>query len=285
MIEDVEKNNDDIIIKLSIPTKCPFCNADTEIRDNDGVKTLHCTNKNCDGLIVNKIDHYFGKKGLDVKGISKATIEKLIDWGWVETISDMYQLRHHEERWINMPGFGKLSVYKILQAIDDSCKNVQLDKFISALGIPLIGQAAAKQLAKHFKTWDSFMGAIEDNTYKWTLKGFGYEMIKAMYCFDYEEAKHIAKNFIIFEEPKEETVSSTLEGKTFVITGKLALGSRDKAKEMIEAAGGKVASAVSGKTNYLVNNDSTSESAKNKKAKELGVQIITEQELLEMIGH
>ena len=81
-IEDVEKNDDDIIIKLGIPTKCPFCNADTEIRDNDGVKTLHCTNKNCDGLIVNKIDHYFGKKGLDVKGISTATLEKLIEYGY-----------------------------------------------------------------------------------------------------------------------------------------------------------------------------------------------------------
>ena len=285
MIEDVEKNDDDIIIKLGIPTKCPFCNADTEIRDNDGVKTLHCTNKNCNGLIVNKIDHYFGKKGLDVKGISKATIEKLIDWGWVETISDMYKLHSHQMEWTMQPGFGKASVFKILDAIDDSCKNVQFDKFISALGISLIGQAAAKQLANHFKTWDNFMAAIEDDTYKWTIKGFGYEMIKAMYRFDYEEAKYIAKNFLTFEEPKEETTSSTLEGKTFVITGKLALGSRDKAKEMIEAAGGKVASAVSGKTDYLVNNDSTSESAKNKKAKELGVQIITEQELLEMIGH
>ena len=200
-------------------------------------------------------------------------------------ITDMYKLHSHQMEWTMQPGFGKASVFKILDAIDDSCKNVQLDKFISALGIPLIGQAAAKQLANHFKTWDNFMAAIEDDTYKWTLKGFGYEMIKAMYRFDYEEAKHIVKNFITFEEPKEETTSSTLEGKTFVITGKLALGSRDKAKEMIEAAGGKVASAVSGKTNYLVNNDSTSESAKNKKAKELGVQIITEQELLEMIGH
>ena len=284
-IEDIEKNDNDIIIKLGIPTKCPFCNADTELIDNDGVKTLHCTNKNCDGLMVNKIDHYFGNKGLDVKGISKATIEKLIDWGWVNSITDMYKLHSHQMEWTMQSGFGKTSVFKILDAIDDSYKNVQLDKFISALGIPLIGQTAAKQLANHFKTWDNFMVAIEDDTYKWTLKGFGYEMIKSMYHFDYEEAKYIAKNFLIFEEPKEETTSSTLEGKTFVITGKLALGSRDKAKEMIEAAGGKVASAVSSKTNYLVNNDSTSESTKNKKAKELGVQIITEQELLEMIGH
>lgn len=288
-IEDaikIEDNDKPVCTGLiNLPKRCPFCDAEVELIDNDGVKTLHCTNKSCNGLMVNVIDHYFGKKGLDVKGISKATIEKLIDWGWVETISDMYQLRHHEERWINMSGFGETSVCKILQAIDDSCKNVQLDKFISALGIPLIGQAAAKQLAKHFKTWDNFMAAIEDDTYKWTLKGFGYEMIKAMYRFDYEEAKHIVKNFITFEEPKEEKVTTSLEGKTFVITGKLALGSRDKAKEMIEAAGGKVASAVSSKTDYLINNDSTSETAKNKKAKELGVQIITEQEFLKLLDN
>lgn len=272
-------------VPLNIPEICPICGDTTEIDVSySGIKNLICTNKNCEGKLINRIDHYFGKKGLDVKGISKATIEKLIDWGWVNNISDIYILRQYEQKWTNTAGFGQASVSKILQAIDDSCKNVQLDKFISALGIPLIGQAAAKQLANHFKTWNNFMAAIEDDTYKWTLKGFGYEMIKSLYRFDYEEAKHIVKNFITFEEPKEEEkVSNSLEGKIFVITGKLALGSRDKAKEIIEAAGGKVASAVSSKTNYLINNDSTSESAKNKKAKELGVQIITEEEFLSMI--
>jgi len=266
------------------PERCPICEGNVNYKENNGTINLYCSNPNCEGKLVNVIDHYFGKKGLDVKGISKATIEKLIDWGWVNSISDMYTLRQYEQKWINTAGFGQASVSKILQAIDDSCKNVQLDKFISALGIPLIGQTAAKQLAKHFNTWDNFMAAIEDDTYKWNLKGFGYEMIKSMYRFDYEEAKNIVKNFLTFEKAlEEEKIATSLEGKTFVITGKLNLGSREKVKEMIEAAGGKVASAVSSKTTYLINNDVNSTSAKNVKAKESGVSIINEEQLQELL--
>lgn len=280
-IVEAEKNYGDTYNCIPNNTKCPICGATIDIvKSNTGVLNMICPNDNCEGKLVNKIDHYFGKKGLDVKGISKATIEKLIDWGWVNSITDMYKLHSHQMEWTMQPGFGKASVFKILDAIDESYQNVPLNKFIAAIGIPLIGTTASKQLAKYFKTWDNFLNNMENAI---NLNGFGYEMLQSLRRFDYTEAKYIAEHIITFETVEEEKVADTLSGKTFVITGKLTLGSRDKVKEMIEAAGGKVASAISSKTDYLINNDIDSTSTKNKKAKELGIPIINEEQLKDLL--
>lgn len=282
-VERAEINNELHDHCIALCDFCPVCGKPVEIKEsNSGVLNVVCENPTCSGKLVNKIDHFFSKKGLDIKGISKATIEKLIDWGWVNSISDMYHLECHQLEWMAKPGWGEASVYKILDALYYS-EDVPLDKFISALGIPLIGTAASKQLAQYFKTWDNFIKTIDSGTLRLDIKGFGYEMAKSLMTFDYTEAIYLANDIINIKDIEVEENSNKLEGKTFVITGKLKTGSREKVKAMIEAAGGKVASAVSSKTNYLVNNDATSESSKNKKAKELGIDIITEEQLLAML--
>ena len=265
---------------------CPICGGLTEIRTSDaGVDVLYCTNDNCEGKLAQRIDHYCGKKGLDIKGLSRKTIEKLIDWGWINgSISELYVLQSHREDWISKPGFGTASVDKILNAIEESRSNANLEKFISGIGIPLVGSTIAKEICKHYDTWDDFRAAIGGD---WTVfEGFGYEISKAINEFDYSEADECAE-MLVFKQPEvqnEVAPAAAIKDKVFVITGKLTSGqfkNRDALKADIESYSGKVTGSVSSKTNYLISNEDSS-SAKSIKAKELGVQVITEQEYLEM---
>ena len=264
-------------IYLEIPSNCPVCGGDTKIITSDnGVENLICENPDCNGKLINKLDHFAGKKGLDIKGLSKATLEKLINWGWITSITDIFKLFEHKSSWIKMPGFGEKSVNNILSSINES-RNCNLDKFIAALGIPLIGSVAAKCLAKEFKTWENFMSAVEEGYSFYTLPNFGTEMDSAILLFDYTEAKELTK-YLLVKEYSQEVFLNTLEGKTFVITGKLkGFKNRAELKAYIERYGGKVTDSVTSKTYALINNDITSTSSKNKKAQELGVLIITEE--------
>lgn len=262
---------------------CPICGEPTiEVESDSGTITLECTNPECDGKIINKINHFAGKSGMDIKGLSKATLEKLIDWDWIERASDLYNLTDKRTDWIKKPGFGKMSVDKLLMAIEDS-KNCELDKFICALGIPLIGRTASKDLAKEFKTWDNFIAAVNDEKYHFfNLNNFGNEAEYTLKKFNYGEAIKLAKimNFKI-EEEKEEITKGTMDKLTFVITGSLThYKNRTELQDIIENSGGKVTSSVSKNTNYLINNDATSGSSKNVKAQSLGIPIITEEEFI-----
>lgn len=261
---------------------CPICGGDIEIKDNNGVITMWCANPSCDGKLINKIDYYCSKKGMDIKGLSKATIEKLIDWGWLGNTRELYSLDNFKKEWINKPGFGEKSVQKILDAIENS-KNCELYQFIAAIGIPLIGSTVAKVLAKKFETWDNFISAINDDYDFTAIDGFGFEMDSELKFFDYTEAKEIAKllKFAETQPSGESKIVSSLEGQIFVITGKLSR-KRDEIKADIEARGGKVTGSVSSKTNYLVCNDKNSTTGKSADAKKLGVQVITEEELLKL---
>ena len=139
------------------PEFCPICQAATAIqRSADGVENLVCTNPQCEGKLINRLDHFVGKKGLDIKGLSEKTLEKLIDWGWINDITDIPKLKEHRTDWINKPGFGQASVDKILKAIDDRLAEAPLHAFISGLGIPLIGSRVAKQICEHVETWKEF---------------------------------------------------------------------------------------------------------------------------------
>lgn len=271
-------------IYLEIPSKCPICNGDIKIITSEsGVENLVCTNPQCEGKLINKLDHFCGKKGLDIKGLSEKTLEKLIDWEWVNDITDIPKLKEHRTEWINKPGFGAASVDKILKAIDDRLAEAPLHAFISGLGIPLIGSRVSKQICEKVETWKEFRDLIHEDFDFTQWAGFGYEMNKALHEYDYSKADAIV-DFITFkvEEPLDNSVK--LDNKIFVITGKLKnFKNRDELVSIIENAGGKVASSVTSKTNYLVNNDVTSTSAKNKKAKELNIPIITEEDLMEMI--
>ena len=265
------------------PMYCPCCGKETKLIWSDtGVANLYCMNSACEGKLSNRIDHFFGKKGLDVKGISLATIDKLINWGWVNGIRDIFELDRYKTEWISKAGFGQASVGKILDNINASKNGVQLYKFISAIGIPLIGSTIAKEIVKHYSTWTEFRAAIGSNWYE--IEGFGPEMDKAINNFDYTEADDIASLLTFAEDRPSDTQSQSaaIKDKVFVVTGKLhSFKNRDALKADIEANGGKVTGSVSSKTNYLISNEDSS-SAKSVKAKELGVTVITEDEYLTM---
>lgn len=263
---------------FTIPTICPCCGHSTTIKGD----FLICENPSCEGKLINKLDHFCGKKGLDIKGLSKATLEKLIDWGWVSNYTDLFNLKDHRADWLKKPGFGAKSVENVLNAIENG-KNCELSAFISSLGIPLIGSTASKELAKRFLSWENFMSAVEHSYHFWEISGFGFEMHSAIIHFDYTEANLLYNNYLKVQTEiannKEEQI---LEGITFVITGKLnQFKNRDALKSIIEDKGGKVAGSISSKTNYLINNDTTSTSSKNLSAQKLNVPIISEEEFLE----
>lgn len=261
---------------------CPVCEGGTSlVKSESGTINVVCDNPQCEGKLINRLDHFCGKKGLDIKGLSKATLEKLIDWGWVSNIREIFSLSNFRSEWIKKPGFGVKSVDNILNAIENS-KNAKFASVISAFGIPLIGNTVAKDLAKRFENYAEFRKAIEDDFDFSKLNGYGYEMKCALLNFNYQEMDDVVWNCLNLEydaaTPTTETTS--LEGLTFVITGKLkTFKNRDELKAAIESRGGKVASAVSSKTNYLVNNDTESTTSKNKTAKELGIPIIDEEQL------
>ena len=267
----------------SVLKYCPICFKPTEIKTSaSGVKTLCCSNPECSGKLINRIDHFVGKKGLDVKGLSKATIEKLIDWGWVNSIKDIFKLSTFAGEWKNKPGFGEKSVNNILTAIEIS-KQTTLEQFIAGLGIPLIGRTVSKVLAENFKTWDMFLFAVDNLDFE-DLDGFGPEMNNALKKFDYTEAMEIAEMLTIAQPDTSVKKESTqpAAGLIFVITGKLSRR-RDEIASDISAAGGKVTGSVSGKTNYLVCNDKNSNTGKSADAARLGIPVIDENELMEML--
>lgn len=263
---------------ITPPAICPICGEPTEIRKNDDVRVLYCTNPNCEGKIINKLDHFFGKKGLDAKGLSKATFEKLLDWGWIKDIKDVFRLKDYKFEWEQMQGFGEKSVAKALQAIED-CKHCSLEAVISAAGIPLIGRTVAKDLCKRFSSYDEFREAVENGFDFTSFGGYGYEMHKAISDFDYKELDFIVNNYLEIEENKKEDKELKLKDITFCVTGKVHIWkNRDDLSAFIESLGGKVTGSVSKNTNYLINNDINSTSAKNKKAQELGIPILSEED-------
>ena len=260
--------------KIEIPSVCPCCGSATAREADNESEFLICPNSQCPGKVINRIDYFAGKKGLDIKGLSEATIEKLIEWGWLNSCADIFTLNSYRNEWIKKPGFGPKSVDNILAAIEKS-EICTLDKFICALGIPLIGATASKQLAKVFKNWNIFIEAVENGYKFYQIAGFGREMSQAITTFDFAEARFIAHNFITFKEDKNEK-ASLLEGKVYVITGKLYEMTREQLKDKIEQLGGKVTSAVSKKTTALICNEEEATSTKAVKARELGIPIITE---------
>ena len=270
------------LVFLTIPTFCPYCNKKLKIITSEtGVKNLYCSNPDCEGKLLNRVEHFCSKKGLDIKGLSKATFEKLIDWEWITCLYDVFRLHEHRTEWINKTGFGVASVDKILKAIEEKRNNITLDGFIAAIGIPLIGRVNAQELAKTFKTYKDFKEAINDSSYSFTvLNGFGYEMNDSLKKFDYTEADKIAC-IVHFKEIENNNLNNSLTGLTIVITGKLTtVKNRDELKYLIEKHGGKVASSISLKTNILINNDLESTSSKNIFAQEHNIPIMSEENFI-----
>ena len=278
-VESAQTNNHNHIPEIQIPKICPYCGHPTEIRKDNDSKVLYCTNEQCESRLVNRLDHFCGKKGLDIKGLSKATLGKFIEWEWVENIEDLYNIgAKYRKDFITKPGFGIKSVTKILNAIEES-KHTTLDAFISAIGIPLIGRAIAKDLTNYFETYEDFRNAVDDKNYHfYDLNNFGEEMDKSIKNFNYAEADRISK-LLFIEAPvvNKNQINNNLMGKTICITGKLTnFKNRVELKSIIEKHGGKVVDSISVKTDILINNDVNSTSSKNKTAKERNIPIVSE---------
>lgn len=282
-----EKSEEDMLWYLDPPDVCPVCGGPTVIHND----FLYCDNPTCDGKLLNKLKHFTGKKGLDIKGLSEATLQKLIDWGWVNNYIDLFDLAKYRDEWVGMPGFGEKSVDNLLNKIEEA-RHCELWQFLSALSIPHIGTTYGKEMAKREAGWVQIREDIEGNFDFTDWSGFGYETNDALHNFDYTEADKLAFEVLdIYNslwidptKPVEEINVSSVSGKVFVITGNVhEFKNRDEVKVAIEARGGKVTGSVSKNTNYLVNNDINSTSSKNKKAKELGIPIITEEQLIAML--
>ena len=285
-VSHAQTNNPKMIPGIQIPTICPYCGGDVEIRKDNDSEVLYCINPNCNGKLINRLDHFCGKKGLDIKGLSKITLEKLINYGWLNSIEDIFTLNNYKTEWANKPGFGAVSVSKILDAIEGSKKSPTA-KFICAIGIPLIGKVASEALSKKFGSYEKFREAVNNNSQElYEIAGIGEVMIQTLLDYDFTEADSIFKKYIIEMRPAVSiSVSNKLEGKTFVITGKLkTFKNRNEIKATIEKEGGKVTDSVSSKTDYLINNDVDSTSSKNLKAKKLNIPIITEDDFLNLIN-
>ena len=280
-ISKAEEDDERTKAYFTLPYVCPVCGGEVETRKEVDSEMLYCANPQCEGKLVNRIEHFFGKKGLDAKGISKATISKLIDLGWVTRISDVFDLSRYKDEWKTLPGFGEKSVSNILGSID-ACRNCDLESAIAGIGIPLIGRTVAKDLASRFTTYGAFKENIEGSFDFSTIGGYGYEMNKALKTFNYEELDYIVENYLNIKEDIKENYEKKLQNLVFCVTGKVNIWkNRDELSAFIESLGGKVTGSVSKNTNYLINNDVNSTSAKNNKAKELGIPIISEQTFMD----
>ena len=268
---------------LKIPEICPICGGATVIKQENNSKMLYCDNPLCEGKLVNRLDHFCSKKGLDIKGLSKATLEKLVDWGYINTYQDIFILNQHRDNWIKKPGFGVASVDKILNAIEES-KKTSLEKVIAAAGIPEIGTRVAKDLAKHYNSWSEFRAETNFLQYD----GIGEVMNNNLLTFDYDDLNldytvNLHLNNVEKCANQEQYQDNQLEGKVFCVTGKVHIfKNRAELQADIESKGGKCVSSMSSKVNYLINNDNTSTTSKNLAAKQAGIPIITEEEYLQL---
>lgn len=270
------------------PQHCPACGTRTEIRVENDVKTLYCPNPFCSAKKVKLFAHYVSRDAMNIDGLSEATLTKMIDKGFLSELYDLYELKQYQNEIVQMEGFGEKSCANLLDSIERS-RATTLPRFVYGLGILNIGAANARLLCKHFGyDLNALMEAsVEDMV---EIEGIG-EVIAAS-VRDYFDNVHNQKvvekllAFLTFEEmPEESGETQMLSGKTFVITGSVEhFKNRKELKERIEALGGKVTGSVSKNTDYLINNDNQSNSTKNKKAKELEIPILTEEEFLAMIN-
>jgi DNA ligase (NAD+) len=231
---------------------------------------------------VNRLDHFCGKKGLDIKGLSKATLGKLVDWGWVKEPADLFTLVNHTKEWIQKPGFGAKSVENIMVAIETS-RIPQLSSFICALGIPHVGKTLSADLVKHFDSYEEFKQAAQTGWDFTQIEGVGYEKASAIWNFDFAEADRVDAFMLGYENDDLAAANSNLEATTVVITGKLNnFKNRDELAKEITSRGGKVTGSVSKNTHILINNDVNSTSSKNVSAQRLGIPIMTEEEFVNL---
>ena len=269
-------------LEFTIPTECPICGGRLEVVCEVDTEVLICTNDMCEGKLVNRLDHFCGKKGLDIKGLSKATLGKLVDWGWVKEPADLYRYKEYAYEWMKKPGFGQKSVTNIIGSLAITVKP-KLENFICALGIPNVGKTLSHELVKYFKTYEEFRDAAKNKWDFTQIDGVAYEKASSIWNFDFTEADHVAEFMLGYEVDEPAAADSNLASTTVVITGKLNnFKNRDELAKEITNRGGKVTNSVSKNTNILINNDVNSTSSKNVSAQRLGIPIMTEEEFINL---
>ncbi len=274
--------------KVQIPKHCPVCGGDTEIRQMDEVRSLYCTNPDCQAKKIKSFTLFVSRDALNVDGLSEATLEKFIGAGFIHEFSDIFHLEQHQEAIVEMEGFGQKS-YDNLMASIKKASHTTLPRVIYGLGIAGIGLANAKVLCRKFRfDFDAMRHASYEELLD--IDGIGDVLAKAWmdYFADGKNNGQVDRLLAELELKKEGAVSeeeAVFAGKTFVITGSLEKFSNRKALQaLIESKGGKVSGSVSAKTSYLINNDTASNSSKNKKAKELGIPILSEEDFTMLLA-
>ena len=270
-----------------IPKNCPTCGGATEIRQIADAKALYCTNPECEAKKIKSFTLFVSRDAMNMEGLSEATLEKFIAKGFIHEFADMFKLERYADEIKEMEGFGEKSCKNLLASVDKA-RNTTLPRLIYALGIQNIGVANAKMLAKqyHHNIEELQAASAEELS---AIDGIGEVIARSIEeYFRNEKNQQIIANLlaeVTIEKPEENTDAQIFEGMNFVITGSVEhFANRNEVKAVIEARGGKVTGSVTSKTNYLINNDTTSNSSKNKKAKELNIPIISEEGFLKMLG-
>ncbi len=268
------------------PCKCPVCQGETKIRQVGNAKALYCMNPECQAKHVKSFALFVSRDALNIEGLSEATLEKFISRGYIHTFADIFHLDQYKEKIQKMEGFGEKSYKKLTESIEKA-RTTTLPRVIYSLGIAGIGLANAKVICRELKyDVESLLKVSEEELNE--IQGVGEVLAKAFVGY-FADAKHVENFRRLLNELTipEETVTKQqiFEGVNFVITGSVKhFANRGEVKELIESLGGKVTGSVTSKTNYLINNDVTSTSSKNKKANELGIPIISEETFLELVN-
>ena len=270
-----------------IPKVCPVCGGATKIRMDNDTKTLYCTNPECQAKQIKSFALFVSRDAMNIEGLSEATLEKFIAHGFIKDFTDIFHLKQHEDEMKEMDGFGKKSFDNLIASVENA-RTTTLAKVVYSLGIANIGLANAKVICKAFdEDPQRVMNATKDQLS--AISGIG-EVIAGVFVDYFAQEKHRELFEKLLEEviiPKEEgeKTEQIFENMNFVVTGSVNhFANRSEVKEVIEARGGKVTGSVTSKTNYLINNDIESTSSKNKKARDLGIPIISEEDFLHMLG-
>nr|WP_311453257.1 NAD-dependent DNA ligase LigA [uncultured Prevotella sp.] len=271
-----------------IPEVCPVCQSATEVTESEssGTKTLHCTNTHCPAKQLKKFGRFVSKEGINIDGLSEQTIQKFINLGWVREYADLFHLDNHASELRTMDGFGDKSVSKLLTAIEKA-RNVEAHRLLFALNIPLIGRDVCNRLLSAYQIADLFHTATEATTEDVfaTIAGIGPEKSASFVRWMKDKDNYSMLQQLLVElnisQSSSAPTGNSCEGLTFVITGDVHhYKNRNELKAYIESQGGKVTGSVSKSTSFLINNDVESSSGKNKKAKELSIPIISEEDFI-----
>lgn len=272
--------------KIQIPKTCPVCGKATQICQENDTKTLVCPNPECEAKKIKSFTLMVSRDALNIDGLSEATLEKFIAKGFVHSFADIFRLNRFEKEITEMDGFGEKSFQNLMASLEQA-RNTTLPRYLYAIGITGIGVANAKMLCKAFQyDFEKIKSATMEELSE--IDGIGEVLAEGIISYFTDEKK--AQNALELleelqiEKPEQNEEEQIFAGMTFVITGNVYhYANRNEVKDVIEQKGGKVAGSVSSKTNYLINNDVTSTSGKNKKAKELGIPIISEEEFISML--